>query len=137
MTTNPTPLAPFPAIASQASRANEPAGRRVVIVNGNPTLLSLLEGALDAGHYDVVFVESIENAYSQIKRVEPDLVILCVHIDEIDGFQLLSMLKLDEATRMVPIITFTNELDGEQVEEDASEPAAGDVFATRPAQSMN
>ena len=47
-----------------------------------PKILELLETVLDAGHYDVVFVESSEHAYSQIKRVQPNLVILCVRIDD-------------------------------------------------------
>ena len=64
-----------------------------------PEILELLETVLDAGHYDVVFVESSAHAYSQIKRVQPNLVILCVRIDDTDGFQVLSMLKLDRDTR--------------------------------------
>ena len=76
--------------------------QKVVIVNGTPEILDLLETVLDAGHYDVVFVESSEHAYSQIKRVQPNLVILCVRIAEADGFQVLSMLKLDEETREIP-----------------------------------
>ncbi|HEV2985652.1 MAG TPA: hypothetical protein VGX46_14760, partial [Vicinamibacterales bacterium] len=63
------------------------AAQKVVIVNGSAEILELLETALDAGHYDVVFVESSQHAYSQIKRVQPDLVILCVRIDEVDDFQ--------------------------------------------------
>jgi len=73
--------------------------QKVVIVNGNPEMLDILETVLDAGHYDVVFVESSEHAYSQIKRVQPNLAIICVDLDEADGFQVLSMLKLDEETR--------------------------------------
>ena len=61
----------------------------MVIVNGSPEMLEMLETVLDAGHYDVVFVESSEHAYSQIKRVQPNLVILCVRIDDADGFQVL------------------------------------------------
>ena len=77
-------------------------------------MLELLETVLDAGHYDVVFVESSEHAYSQIKRVQPDLVILCVRIDDADGFQVLSMLKLDDETRGIPVLTYTTEYDGEE-----------------------
>src|SRR4029078_11959265 len=73
--------------------------QKVVIVNGSTEMLELLETVLDAGHYDVVFVESSEHAYSQIKRVLPDLVILCIKVGGMDGFQVLSMLKLDEQTR--------------------------------------
>ena len=57
------------------------ATQKVVIVNGNTEVLDLLETVLDAGHYDVVFVESSDHAYSQIKRVQPNLVILCVHVE--------------------------------------------------------
>ncbi len=63
--------------------------QKVVIVNGSAEMLEMLETVLDAGHYDVVFVESSEHAYSQIKRVQPNLVILCVRIDDADGFQVL------------------------------------------------
>src|SRR5262245_53574230 len=83
-----------------------------VIVNGSPEILALLETVLDAGHYDVVFVESNQHAYSQIKRVHPDLVILCVRIDDLDGFQVLSMLKLNEDTRSIPVLTYATETDG-------------------------
>ena len=45
--------------------------QRVVIVNGSLEILELIETILKAGHYDVVFVESNQHAYSQIKRVQP------------------------------------------------------------------
>src|ERR1700739_3837033 len=86
-----------------ANDAREPsrASQKVLIVNGTSDVLELLENVLDAGHYDVVFVESSAHAYSQIKRVQPHLVILCVHIDDAEGFQVLSMLKLDADTRTI------------------------------------
>jgi CheY-like chemotaxis protein len=67
---------------------------KVVVVNGNTEVLGMLESVLDAGR-DMVFVEPGDRAYSQIRRVLPDLVILCTRIEQLDGFQLLSMLKLD------------------------------------------
>src|SRR6059058_6685104 len=94
-------------------RANAAAtAQKVVIVNGSSQILELLEPVLDAGHYDVVFVESSQHAYSQIKRVQPNLVILCVRIDDADGFQVLSMLKLDDDTRSIPVLTYTSHGDG-------------------------
>jgi CheY-like chemotaxis protein len=72
--------------------------QKVVVVNGNTEVLGMLEAVLDAGRYDMVFVESGERAYSQIKQVLPNLVILCTRIEELNGFQLLTMLKLDPQT---------------------------------------
>src|SRR4051812_34849742 len=102
--------------------------QKVVIVNGSAEILELLETVLDAGHYDVVFVESSQHAYSQIKRVQPNLVILCVRIDDGDGFQVLSMLKLDAGTREIPVLTYTTE-ETEEVEEETAKPSESEMFA--------
>ena len=104
--------------------------QKVVIVNGTAEILDLLETVLDAGHYDVVFVESSEHAYSQIKRVRPHLVILCMRIEDAGGFQVLSMLKLDDETRDIPLLTYTSEYDGDELEEECPEPTATELFTT-------
>src|SRR4051812_11643964 len=93
--------------ATTTTPAVSNATQKVVIVNGSTEMLELLETVLDAGHYDVVFVESSDHAYSQIKRVQPNLVILCVRIDEMDGLHVLSMLKLDADTKHIPVLTYT------------------------------
>jgi PleD family two-component response regulator len=112
--------------------------QKVVIVNGTAEILDLLETVLDAGHYDVVFVESSEHAYSQIKRVQPNLVILCVRIEDAGGFQVLSMLKLDEETREIPVLTYTTEYDGQESEDEAPEPSETEIFtSSKPAVWMN
>jgi CheY-like chemotaxis protein len=112
--------------------------QKVVIVNGSPEMLETLETTLEAGHYDVVFVESSEHAYSQIKRVQPNLVILCVRIDDATGFQVLSMLKLDDDTRAIPVLTYTSEGGDEELEDSCSEPSDGELFpAAKAAVWMN
>ena len=113
--------------------------QKVVVVNGNTAVLETLEAALDAGRYDMVFVESDERAYSQIKNVVPDLVILCARIDQPQAFQLLTMLKLDPETRSIPVLTFTTEHDGQDLDAAASQFADDDemLLQARPALSMN
>ena len=113
-----------------------PALQKVVVVSKYPQMTDVLETVLDAGQYDVVFVESTEHAYSQIKRVAPDLVIVCLEIDDLAGFQVLSMLKLDGETRRIPIVTCAAGGEVEEPSEDAPEPEEG-VFMQRPAVSMN
>src|SRR5206468_10622795 len=96
---------------SAAKAASSPSGasQKVMIVNGSSDVLEVLEPVLDAGRYDVVFVESGAHAYSQIKRVQPNLVILCIRMDDAEGFQVLSMLKLDPDTREIPVVTYASE----------------------------
>ena len=71
--------------AEHIRRSAAPPAQKVVIVNGNAAILNVLETVLDAGHYDVVFVEPTAHAYSQIKRVQPNLVILCINLDDLGG----------------------------------------------------
>jgi DNA-binding response OmpR family regulator len=82
---------------------------KVVIVNGTTNLLDTVEPVLTAGNYDVVFVESSAHAYSNIKREQPALIILCLDMHEREGFQVLSMLKLDADTRAIPLLTCLSE----------------------------
>src|SRR5262245_21771641 len=100
-----------------------PLTQKVVIVTGSAEVLELLETVLDAGHYDVVFVESSAHAYSQIKRVRPDLVIVCVAMDDAEALRVLSMLKLDEETRSIPILTYATKGEMESAEEEPAEPS--------------
>jgi DNA-binding response OmpR family regulator len=115
-----------------------PATQKVVIINGNTEIVELLETVLQAGHYDVVFVESTEHAYSQIKRVQPNLVILCVNIEDAAGFSVLSMLSLDKDTRNIPILTYTAEYTTETATDEVTELSDTDLFAAKPSSvSMN
>jgi CheY-like chemotaxis protein len=111
--------------------------QKVVIVNGSPQTLELLENVLEAGRYDIVFVESSEHAYSQIKRVQPNLVILCVQIDAMDTFQVLSMLKLDDDTRNIPILTFTADVEGQETDDEPEDALEGEMFAPAQVLRMN
>ena len=114
--------------------------QKVAIINGNPEVLALIENVLSAGHYDIVFVESVAHAYSHIKRVQPNLVILCVHFDNMEALQVLSMLKLDEDTRSIPVLTYTAGYESQEEEpEDEEDPdaAAMSIFSTAPGMRMN
>jgi len=111
--------------------------QKVMIVNGSFSTLELIETILQAGHYDVVFVESNEQAYSQIRLVRPDLVILCVRFDRMDGFHVLSMLKLDAETRDIPVLTYAVPPGGRDFDEDAREPIEAEMFPSRPVVLMN
>lgn len=112
--------------------------QKVVVVNGNTEVLGMLEAVLDAGRYDMVFVESGEHAYSQVKRVLPNLVILCTRIEELDGFQLLTMLKLDPETRHIPVLTYTTEYEGQDFDAAISQLAEEEesAFPARPVSAL-
>ena len=70
--------------------------------------------------------------------MKPNLVVLCVRIDDADGFQVLSMLTLDEETRGIPVITFTTQSRHDEEEDDSVESSDAEMFpAAKPAIWMN
>jgi CheY-like chemotaxis protein len=105
--------------------------QKVLIVNGSPDVLEMLESVLDPGHYDIVFIESGAHPYSQIKRTHPHLVVLCMRIEDLEGFQVLSMLKLDEDTCRIPVLTYTTEFEGQKADESISDFSESDVPPVR------
>ena len=110
--------------------------QQVVVVSKQSQLNGLLETVLDAGQYDVVFVESTEHAYSHIKRLTPHLIIVCLDIDDIDGFQVLSMLKLDDDTKFIPVVTCTVQADDEVSRDESLDPP-DDVFSQPAIMQLN
>ena len=110
---------------------------RVVIVNGSSEALELIETVLEAGRYNVVFVESNAHAYSQIKRVQPNLVILCMRVGDIQALQVLSMLKLDGETRAIPVVTWTLDCDQSEDTEENSDDGRASALPFAPVSSMN
>jgi DNA-binding response OmpR family regulator len=110
--------------------------QQVVVVSKQSQLNGLLETVLDAGQYDVVFVESTEHAYSHIKRLTPHLIIVCLDIDDLDGFQVLSMLKLDDETKRIPVVTCTVSHDEEETHEQSLDPQ-DDVFSQSAVMQLN
>ena len=112
--------------------------QKVVVVNGTSEILELFESVLDAGRYDMVFVESSAHAYSRIKGVQPDLVILCMRLEDSDAFHLLSMLKLDDETRRIPIVTYAQDFDATSDTQEASDEEDEAEFPVlRPSVTMN
>ncbi|MBI2187558.1 MAG: hypothetical protein HYU37_10660 [Acidobacteria bacterium] len=112
--------------------------QKVVVVDGNAEVFGMLEDVLDAGRYDMVFVESSDHAYSQIRKVLPNLVIVCANIERPEAFQLLTMLRLDPETRDIPVLTYTIEITEDHMPGGFSQPAddEDDLLSARPALAL-
>ena len=96
--------------------------RSVVAVSGDPQRPELLDALLfDANDCDVVFVETMACAYSRIKQVTPDVIIVLCAIDDVAACELLSMLKFDgDPTRTLVMTYRAGQFDG-ALEESAPE----------------
>jgi hypothetical protein len=79
---------------------------KVVAVSADARRSELLDALLvEESDYDVVVVESISSAYSRIRQLEPDIVIVFMEIDDVNACQLLSMLEIDRALSGIRVMT--------------------------------
>ncbi|MGE0814464.1 MAG: hypothetical protein AB7O28_08625 [Vicinamibacterales bacterium] len=86
---------------------------RVMVVGGGPGVLPRVEPMLPGGAYDVEFVGLDQEPYGCILDDAPDLLIVCLKIEDAASFQFLSMLQIDPATRELPVLTYTTESEGQ------------------------
>jgi PleD family two-component response regulator len=78
---------------------------RTMMIVGRQPDERVLDTVADAAGYDVIVVEPPATAYSRIKRETPSLVILCLDFGDLEGFRVMSMLKLDRETSQIPVLT--------------------------------
>lgn len=85
--------------------------RHVLVINDTPEILDLFRELLGEAGYRVTldrFTVEADRLLRQVKEAQPDLVILDLVIgDEGRGWQFLQLLKMDRATRGIPIIVCT------------------------------
>jgi PleD family two-component response regulator len=74
------------------------------------------------GNHDIVLIESLSDAYSHIKRLAPEAVIVCLDVNDLEGVEILSMLSLDTETSRIPVVTcLSGEAGGVTAEEQRSD----------------
>ncbi|PRD64973.1 SpoIIE family protein phosphatase [Malikia granosa] len=86
----------------------------ILIIDDIPLNLEVLGSSL-AQEYDVQFATSGPQGLKLVRQQAPDLILLDVMMPEMDGYQVLAVLKGDPATRSIPVIFVTarNDVDSE------------------------
>ncbi|MEH2127368.1 sensor histidine kinase [Nostoc sp.] len=79
----------------------------ILIVDDNPTNLSLLCEALNSKGFRFRVAVDGESAIAQVKRNQPELILLDVQMPGIDGFETCRRLKDNPVTQNIPIIFTT------------------------------
>ena len=77
----------------------------VAVVDGDARVFAVLDQVLRGTRYDVLVLDSRTHAYRDVKRQRPSVVVYGGALDSMYYCQLLTMLKVDEETRDIPVIT--------------------------------
>ena len=81
--------------------------RTVMIVDDDNDIVELTRLVLERGGYRVCTAVSGREALSNVQHERPDLILLDINMPEMDGWQVLKVLKLDDTTRGIPVAMFT------------------------------
>jgi len=84
--------------------ARRHAGARIVLADDNADMRDYIARLLTQQQYRVTAVENGAEALQAVRRELPDLVLSDVMMPELDGFELLKLLREDPNTRQLPIV---------------------------------
>jgi CheY-like chemotaxis protein len=80
-----------------------------VFVGAGADALAVVEPVLDGRAYEVEFVDTTDEPYATIAALKPDLVVVSLDLEDLSGFQLLTMLRLDPDTAGIPVLSYVKD----------------------------
>jgi putative two-component system response regulator len=80
---------------------------RILVVDDNKEIMSLMQDLLATRGYDVVAVPNAEHAEVEVLRCPPDLILSDVVMPGKSGYELCREMKADPATRLIPFVLIT------------------------------
>lgn len=84
--------------------------KRVLIIDDSLLIFKIIEKFLSTENYNILFAKNASEAVEILENITPDVILLDIILPDIDGFNLLKLLKLRNQTEDVPVI-FISSLD--------------------------
>lgn len=87
---------------------NEPFRPKVLIVDDDEHLLTMLKYTFEDENYDLLLAPGGREALELVGRERPHLILLDISMPLVSGFEVLRALKSDPATAGIPVIIITS-----------------------------
>ena len=101
--------------------------KNILIVEDDTSISEELKNLLENSGYNGVILKDFENSYEEIKRVNPDLILLDINIPKLNGEMLLQKIRKESN---VPIIMVTSK--NTETDEVLSMSYGADDYITKP-----
>jgi two-component system cell cycle response regulator DivK len=82
------------------------ARKKIAIVEDNPDNRELLRYVL-AESYDVIEYDSGQRALEEVRESRPDLILLDISLPQMDGPEILALIRADRELATLPVIALT------------------------------
>jgi CheY-like chemotaxis protein len=97
--------------------ATSPENMKILIVDDIPENTSALALALESEGFTLAMASCGEEALEIVESFLPDLILMDVRMDGIDGFETCRQLKKNDATSYTPVIFLTVSQDSEDIKQ--------------------
>ncbi|RSM43466.1 DNA-binding response regulator [Actinoplanes sp. ATCC 53533] len=113
---------------SPSARSAANAHRRILVVEDDPGIRTLLSSTLRPSGYEVLGVATGHEALTGVEQFRPDLLVVDVMLPDLDGYELTRVLRTANVTTPVLFLTAR----AEATDRVAGLRAGGDDYVTKP-----
>ncbi len=106
--------------------------KKILVIDDEPSMHQLLQIILEEEDFIVVGPAESEGTSQYMAGGKPDAIILDIMMPEVNGFDILRMLKDDDDTRHIPVIILSVRSFEEDIEKARS--LGAEVYMTKPFQ---
>jgi DNA-binding response OmpR family regulator len=78
--------------------------KRILVVDDEEDVLDVLRLVLSKNGYEVTTATSGMDALTRAQSTVPELILLDIMMHQMDGWEVLKLLKLDERTAEIPVV---------------------------------
>jgi twitching motility two-component system response regulator PilH len=81
---------------------------KVLVVDDSPVDLAHLKSIIEGAGYQVITATSGREAYEKAKKNLPDLILMDVVMEDVDGFEACRTITSDRETGNIPVVFVTS-----------------------------
>lgn len=85
----------------------EPKGK-ILIIEDDRYISKMYQLKLSLEGYDVQVADNGRTGVDKVKEFMPDIILLDILMPELDGFEVLQIIKSEEATKAIPVLIMSN-----------------------------
>ena len=102
--------------------------KTILVVDDEDDILSFLELVLQEKGYEVVTAGGGQEAITRAQMAKPDLVLLDIMMPQMDGWEVLKLLRVDDDTAKVPVAMLSARTDAQDRVQGLQEGAVDYIF---------
>lgn len=106
--------------------------KRVLVVDDSPEILNLTRHLLESRGFEVLPLTEDDQALQAVEKFRPDIVILDMLLTFRTGAEICHDLKNHEATRGIPVIITTGQLNPRDVDAHTPDLKPADAYLIKP-----